>query len=171
MLNLAACTAPRARERRRFALARAGQLVRQNSLGQAFFTLFLLCIVGQVGAGWRVHNEQAVEHGQAAIGLLAYLGSGHFLEAMFENWESEFLQMALFVVLTAVLFQKGSAESKELDEQGATDSSQFWFESFQNWQSEFLAVFAMVLLSIVLRQRGSTQSKPVAAPHRQTGSD
>ena len=45
--------------------------------------------------------------------LSQYLSSGHFLEATFENWESEFLQMALFVILTTFLYQKGSSESKD----------------------------------------------------------
>jgi hypothetical protein len=43
------------------------------------------------------------------------MSSGHFLQATFENWESEFLQMALFVVLTISLRQKGSSESKSCD--------------------------------------------------------
>ncbi|MET0594203.1 MAG: DUF6766 family protein, partial [Polyangiaceae bacterium] len=51
----------------------------------------------------------------------AYLGSGHFLEALFENWESEFLQMGVFVVLSVKLRQKGSAESKPLDEPSKSD--------------------------------------------------
>ena len=38
-----------------------------------------------------------------------------------ENWESEFLQMAMFVVLTACLRQKGSPESKKLDEEESVD--------------------------------------------------
>jgi hypothetical protein len=41
--------------------------------------------------------------------------TGHFWEATGENWESEFLQMAMFVILTTSLRQKGSAESKRLD--------------------------------------------------------
>jgi len=47
--------------------------------------------------------------------LAAYLSSGHFGSAVFENWESEFLQMAAFVVLTAFLIQKGSSELKDPD--------------------------------------------------------
>ncbi len=47
---------------------------------------------------------------------MAYLGSAHFVEAVFENWESEFLQMAAFVLLTIALKQKGSSESKPLEE-------------------------------------------------------
>jgi hypothetical protein len=38
-----------------------------------------------------------------------------------ENWESEFLQMAVYVVLTAILFQKGSAESKDPEKQEEVD--------------------------------------------------
>ena len=36
------------------------------------------------------------------------------MEATFENWESEFLQMASYVLLTIWLVQKGSSESKHL---------------------------------------------------------
>ena len=41
-----------------------------------------------------------------------YLATGHPWEALFENWESEFLQMAVFVLLTTCLVQKGSPESR-----------------------------------------------------------
>ena len=54
------------------------------------------------------------EHHQNPIGIFQYLKSGHFIEATFENWESEFLQMALFVWLTVFLRQKGSSESKQI---------------------------------------------------------
>jgi len=36
--------------------------------------------------------------------------------ALFENWESEFLQMAAYVIMTAILFQRGSAESRDPDD-------------------------------------------------------
>jgi hypothetical protein len=45
-----------------------------------------------------------------------------FVEAIFENWESEFLQMGLNVLLTAVLFQRGSAESKDPEAQHPDDA-------------------------------------------------
>jgi hypothetical protein len=45
----------------------------------------------------------------------SYLRSGHFVEATFENWESEFLQMGAYVLLTAFLIQRGSAESRDPD--------------------------------------------------------
>lgn len=53
------------------------------------------------------------EMGGKQESLGQYFSSGHFIEATFENWESEFLQMALFVSLTMFLYQKGSSESKD----------------------------------------------------------
>jgi hypothetical protein len=74
--------------------------------------LFFVSIVGQALTGWKEHNEDIVEKGGSRLELSSYLQSGHFLQATFENWESEFLQMALFVVLSIFLRQKGSSESK-----------------------------------------------------------
>lgn len=67
--------------------------------------------------GFTVHNNELKEHHVAALRLSQYLTSGHFLQATFENWESEFLQMALYILLTVKLYQIGSAESKDPDEQ------------------------------------------------------
>jgi hypothetical protein len=53
--------------------------------------------------------------------MTTYLQSGHFIQSTFENWESEFLQMALFVVLTISLRQKGSSESKKMDAEEEVD--------------------------------------------------
>jgi hypothetical protein len=80
----------------------------------AAFGLFLVCLVGQVLAGVREYNEDQREHDRPVVGLGEYLRTGHFIEITFENWESEFLQMAAFVVLTVKLRQKGSSESKKL---------------------------------------------------------
>ena len=55
------------------------------------------------------------------LGFVAYLTSGHFISAVFENWESEFLQMAAYVLLTVFLFQKGVSESKKPDEHNPED--------------------------------------------------
>ena len=65
--------------------------------------------------GWKAHNSVLVEHGVEPIGLAGYLRSGDFASAVFENWESEFLQMAAYVILTAFLFQRGSAELRDPD--------------------------------------------------------
>jgi hypothetical protein len=74
--------------------------------------LFLIFFVGMVLTGVNAYNHDEIEHGGDMVSLAGYLLTGDFLEATFENWESEFLQMGMYVVLTAYLFQKGSSESK-----------------------------------------------------------
>jgi hypothetical protein len=77
---------------------------------------------GQMIAGWKDHNQELQEHQQPQLPLHEYIKSGHFISATFENWESEFLQMAIYVLLTVWLRQKGSAESKKLEgEEGADE--------------------------------------------------
>ena len=88
---------------------------RNNSLSVVFILLFIGALAGQVYNGYKHHNAERIEEGQKPIHFTAYLSSGHFLQATFENWESEFLQMALFVVLTASLRQRGSSESKKFE--------------------------------------------------------
>jgi hypothetical protein len=87
-------------------------MIRNNGLSIVLFSLFLFSFGGQAVAGWRTHNDDQAEHGRSRVSFGQYLGSGHFWEATGENWESEFLQMAMFVLLTTFLYQKGSAESK-----------------------------------------------------------
>ena len=74
--------------------------------------MFLFTIVGQFYTGLAHHNEERAEEGMPPVSANQYFKSGHLLQATFENWESEFLQMGLFVVLTIFLKQKGSSESK-----------------------------------------------------------
>ena len=74
--------------------------------------LFIVSLVGQTAAGWRVYNEEQRQHREREVSFAAYLLTGHFGEATCENLESPFLQMAFYVVLTAVLYQRGSSESK-----------------------------------------------------------
>ncbi len=88
--------------------------IRERGLFLTNIVLFLVFSVGMVIAGFQVYNADRGDHGQAAAGLLAYLSSGEFLGATFENWESEFLQMGRYVVLTAYLLRKDSSESKPL---------------------------------------------------------
>ena len=93
----------------------------RNSLSLVFTALFIIALIAQALTGWHEHNAEREQENAAAIGLLAYLQSGHFVSSTFENFESEFLQMALYVVLTVGLRQKGSAESKSLDEAEEVD--------------------------------------------------
>ena len=67
-------------------------------------------------SGWGASNQELVAHGRAPLTLLSYLRGGDFSSTVFENWESEFLQMAAYVILTAFLYQRGSAESRDPDE-------------------------------------------------------
>lgn len=88
------------------------RVLKDNGLFIAMASIFLVMLGGQVLSGWHVYNADEAEHGEKVIGLLAYLNTGHFGEAIFENWESEFFQMLAYVALTARLFQSGSPESK-----------------------------------------------------------
>lgn len=91
------------------------KFLKNNSLSIAFFSLFLFAMTGQFIAGRHEYNKKRKQDGQAAVTSSAYFTSGHFIQATFENWESEFLQMALFVLLTISLRQKGSSESKKFE--------------------------------------------------------
>jgi hypothetical protein len=98
-----------------------GEVLRSRSLTIVTFGLFLLFLAAQSLAGWRAFNDEERDHGEPAVSYGAYFARGHFYQATFENWESEFLQMALYVALTAFLFQKGSAESKDPDSPSEAD--------------------------------------------------
>ena len=93
----------------------------ENSLSLTVTLFMLLTIIGQFFTGWNVYNDELEEMNRSALSLGQYLGSGHFIEAIFENWESEFLQMGLYVVLTVWLRQKGSSESKKLYKEEEVD--------------------------------------------------
>lgn len=95
--------------------------LRNNGLSFAFLVLFIFSLGGQVFTGLLQHNEQLKEEGSQPIDLGPYLTSGHFIQSTFENWESEFLQMGLFVVLSIFLYQKGSSESKDPDKKEEVD--------------------------------------------------
>jgi hypothetical protein len=87
---------------------------RNSGLSIVLVALFVVTMAGQALTGWAEHNETERQHGGEGVTFARYLGTGHFWEATGENWESEFLQMAAFVLLTTFLYQKGSAESKRI---------------------------------------------------------
>jgi Domain of unknown function (DUF6766) len=98
------------------------RLLRDNGLSIAMFGLFLIFVTAQSFTGFLDYNSTQQEHGRPPVGYLEYLTGGDFIEAIFENWESEFLQMGSYVVLTAFLYQRGSAESKDPDAQHPDDA-------------------------------------------------
>jgi hypothetical protein len=97
------------------------RVLRENGLSLVLLSLFLLFWVGQSVAGHREYNSEQREHMQSEISYGSYLRSAHFWEATAENWESEFFQMFGYVILTAMLYQKGSSESKKLGETEPVD--------------------------------------------------
>ena len=97
------------------------RILRENGLSIVLLTLFLLCWIGQSVVGHREHNSEQRQHGQPELAYGSYLGSSHFWEATAENWESEFIQMFGYVILTAFLYQKGSSESKKPGEAEPVD--------------------------------------------------
>jgi hypothetical protein len=88
---------------------------RDNGLTLTMFGLFAAFLVLQVVAGHQVYLEELRSDEMAPVDLVGYLTSGHLVEATFENWESEFLQMGALVLLSVFLYQRGSPESKDPD--------------------------------------------------------
>ncbi|QRR00575.1 DUF6766 family protein [Dyadobacter sandarakinus] len=93
----------------------------RNGLSLLFITLFILTMGAQAVTGWAEHNEELQLLNAGPLTFTDYLRSGHFISATFENFESEFLQMSVYVLLTINLRQQGSAESKSLDEPEEVD--------------------------------------------------
>jgi len=97
------------------------KIFRENGLSIVFISLTIIFLFAQSIVGWKEHNSELLKEGMLAKEYGAYLCSGHFIQATFENWESEFFQMGLFVFLTAFLRQKGSSESKKIYEKEDVD--------------------------------------------------
>ena len=94
------------------------RFVRESSLSIVFGVLFLAALVGQTVAGWKQVNAEQVAEGLGRLTLPQYLTSADFAVDVAENWQSEYLQFLLYLLLTVWLLQKGSPESKELDRAG-----------------------------------------------------
>jgi succinate dehydrogenase hydrophobic anchor subunit len=95
------------------------RLLRDNGLSIVVFGLFMLFLIGESIVGRHAHNEELRQHGEPEVSYGEFITSGEFLESTTENWESEFLEMAGYAILTAFLFKRGSAESKKFG--GPTD--------------------------------------------------
>ena len=93
------------------------RFLKQNSLSLVAAALFLLTLLGQSIAGNYAYNQEQKDHQEPEAGYLEYLQTGHFAESVFENWESEFLQMGMFILLTAMLVQKGAADSRKPEDE------------------------------------------------------
>jgi hypothetical protein len=97
---------------------RAIRFVRENSLSLFFLVIFLAALTGQAIAGHELFNQEQLAHGEQPVSFWRYVTSSHFGQAVMENWQSEYLQFALFALATVWLLQRGSPESKELGKSG-----------------------------------------------------
>jgi 4-amino-4-deoxy-L-arabinose transferase-like glycosyltransferase len=87
------------------------KLWRNYNLSIVLVALFVLSWVAQTLAGWQEFTSEQEQHGQAAQ---VFASDGYvWTWATFENWQSEFLQLLTMVVLTSFLIHKGSAESRD----------------------------------------------------------
>jgi hypothetical protein len=100
------------------------RFLRDNSLSLFFLALFVLALIGQSIAGFHLYNEEALEHQEPTIGYFRYLLTSDFGADTLENWQSEWLQFWLFALATVWLVQKGSNESKKLEDAGLEDDKQ-----------------------------------------------
>jgi hypothetical protein len=162
------------------------RLWRDNGLSITVLALFGVFLVLQAAAGYQVYLDELRADGMPPVDMLGYLTSGHFVEATFENWESEFLQMGALVVLSVFLYQKGSPESKDPDADEAVDREADPERSGAPWpvragglaravyeRSLAIALFALFGLSLVLhvvggaselsRQHAAAGEPPVTA--------
>ena len=157
------------------------RFLRENDLTLVMFALFALSLIGQGVAGFHVYNDGQVELGKPDVGGAEYLRTGHFVEAVFENWESEFLQMGMYVLLTVFLYQKGSAVSRDIDEPDEVDAGSkghadvpwpvrrggFALRLYEN--SLTLALFLLFLISFVVHAAGG--ARDASAEHAARGEE
>lgn len=126
---------------------------KNNALSIVLLLLFLAFWLAQALTGWAVHNLELQDWHQHTLNFAAYLRSSHFWSSTAENWESEFLQMAAFVVFTVYLRQRGSAESNpypdELtDEERQQDAQDAQVRGFWKRNSLTVTLLGMFLLSL-----------------------
>lgn len=136
-------------------------IFRNHGLTIVLLLLFVGSVAGMVTSGHLRHNEELLQHGASTISLWAYLTSGEFLSALFENWESEFLQMSAYVVLTAILFQRGSAESRDPDDPGRPRDQSETGSPLSRWLYEHslgLALFGLFIVSFGFHWYGSLKA-------------
>jgi hypothetical protein len=149
------------------ALAHVRHLLRSSGLSLAMFGIFGICMVLLSFVGQRHYNQEQQAHGEPSASWGHYVTSDAFLETTMENWESEFLQMFGYVVLTVFLYQKGSSESKDPDLPDDSDAHRITVPVDAPWpvkrggailwlyeHSLSLALFALFAFSFVLHVVG-----------------
>lgn len=145
----------------------------RNGLSIVVLVMMFISLSGQFITGWKDNNQERADKNKPPLTVGQYFTSGHFVSATFENWESEFLQMGIYVLLTVALRQKGSSESRKLKgEEGADEEEQelnnveaspdapgpvkkggWRLKLYQNSLS--IAFFLLFLISFILHFAGS----------------
>jgi hypothetical protein len=92
-----------------------GRRWRNYGLSMTLAVMFLVAWALQTLTGWAEFVAQQAELGQpaTAFGDRGYVWS--WAQATFENWQSEFLQVFVFIVLTSFLVHRKSHESPDTD--------------------------------------------------------
>ncbi len=143
-----------------------------NNLSIVLIAIFIFSIVGMSFAGWLDTNEELIDRKQPTQSYGEFVVSGDFIEGVFENWESEFLQMFALVVLTIWLRQKGSEDSKPMRGPAEQDtSSRYSIINASTWpkrkkaighalysHSLSIALAALFVFSFTLHAIGGTEA-------------
>ena len=142
------------------------RILYRNSLSLVLFACFGLSFFGQIISGFKTYNQDRGDHRVAPIQFSEYFFTGHFIEATFENWESEFLQMGALVIFTIFLRQQGSPDSKTFAavdksrEEGKKNRSSPWAVKRGGWILKFyqnslgIALFLLFAVSFALHAMG-----------------
>jgi hypothetical protein len=126
--------------------------IMDNSLTIVLFALFVVCIVAQSFAGWRLQNVTLAAHGQPLIGYWRNLFTGAFLEGLASNWQAAFLQLASLIVFSGFLYQRGAPHSRDPLKVKSRKSQREEARRF-SWyyrHSLFLVFLLLFLLSLAL---------------------
>ena len=154
--------------------------LRDNSLALVFGALLLIVLAAQALVGLAGYNQAARTDGLAQIDLWRYLTSSSFAVDVAENWQSEYLQFTLYILLTVWLVQRGSSESKPPEQAGLGEDSDEqigdfaqdgapalvrrggWWTTLYSWS--LTAVMAVVFLASWLARRS-----PAGSPTTRSG--
>ncbi|MGB8384756.1 MAG: DUF6766 family protein [Dermatophilaceae bacterium] len=94
------------------------RVLREQSLSIVFGLMLLATLAGQAFSGVADYNEHARTAGLQEVSLWRYVTSSQYAVDVAENWQSEYLQFTLYILLTVWLVQRGSSESKKPGESG-----------------------------------------------------
>lgn len=147
------------------------KFLRDNALSLVLFGLFFAILLGMSFTGLRYENAELISHQQPTLSYFEYIISGAFIEAVFENWESEFLQMGALVVLTIWFKQKGSKDSRKIQGSDDVDTRSRYSIIHSSWSKKpkalglalyanslSLALFGLFAISFLLHMIGGAQA-------------